>query len=161
MKHLSLALMALILLVQGNLAYAESSLGTPLIAKETGGGFVPPDLQGWGKKLSIYSNGKVIESSRENYQSPWNHQLLAVLSRDVVTEIASIVATLEPGEIIFPDEPECTDLPTTTYTAKNGQGNLVQFAQNMACRFGTLENFYEAHHLKAILEGLDALSFER
>ncbi len=146
--------------VMGSMAQAEMNMGIPLLEKETSGGHVPPDYYGWGEKLSVYTNGKVILSKRANYDSPWTHELLAVIADNVIDKITESVASLEQGELVFPeDEPECTDVPTTTYLAKNAAGHQISFAEQRACRLGVLENFYAAYNLEQILNGLHALSW--
>jgi hypothetical protein len=154
MKKLFCALMALGLLLQATNAIAS----TPILTVETYGGFVPPDRQGWGEKLIVYPNGRVITSYRPNFETSWDNQLIATLSAEVMGEITMALNDLSPGQLSFPDDPECTDMPVTTYSAKNGQGDSVEFAQIVACRVGYLESFNKSYTLKSILDGLKTVA---
>lgn len=157
MQKLLAALTTTLVLCLGTNAVAENSLGIPLLVKETSGGHVPPDRTGWGSKVSIYGNGKVIESYRKNADSPWKQTLLAVLSHQVIDNIEAFVAALAPGDIVFSDEPACADAPSTTYSARTANNDVIDFAATVDCRDGILGGFYDAERLKEMLDGFDSL----
>jgi hypothetical protein len=138
-------------------ASSEVPLGLPLIEKETSGGFVPEDMQGWGVKITIYPNGTVFKAYKANYRSAWEYTLLATLSNEAMTDLETSLVDLVPGEIVFPDEPECTDVPTTTYSARNNSNVVVNFATLTACRLGVLEDYADSYRLKKLLDGLGQL----
>lgn len=160
MQRLFCGLIACLLVALNASAHFELEFGSPLIAQETSGGFVPPELYGWGRVLAIYPDGKVIKSQRENATAAWSHQELATLSPKVVHDLVNTMASLAAGTLVFDEnEPECTDLPGTTYSGQNSSGQLIDFAAYRACRLGVLENFFSAHHLVDMMQGLNALSF--
>ena len=146
------------MLIASSAIKASSVPLIPLLVKDSRGGFTPPEYQGWGSKLTIYSDGSVVKSSRSNSRVPWNDTTLAVISLPLILEITDLVAPLSSGAISFPDEPECTDRPITNFSARNASGTLVTFAQNQNCVLGILDGFYDAYRLQQILDGLDALA---
>ena len=130
----------------------------PLLEKQTSGGRTPPEWYGWGQKVSIYRNGYVIKGRRENGDSPWKYKLVATITPSVIDELTALTASLEADTLEFPNQPECTDLPVTSFQGLNAEGQLVLFAQQAACRFGILSGFYQAYRLAGILSGLEELS---
>lgn len=138
-----------------NAAFATTPAPLVLVEKEVSGGFVPPEKQGYSHKISIYQNGKVFQSSKENSTAPWEYKLLANLPPDIMNTIFHVVVNVEAGELQFPDEPECTDTPTVTYVVKKGNQE-VKFAEVAGCKFGYLPSFSNAFALMDILDGFAA-----
>lgn len=150
-RMLALAL----LVVQASWAHHHHS---PILEKETSGGFTSTEYLGYGHQVLIYDNGEVVSRDRLNAHSPWHDRLIALLPSDVINRIIEdLLATTDHGALVFPDTPMCTDAPSHQYSAINGQDEMVIFAQTINCRTGFLDA-YRHLWLQELLDGFDRLS---
>lgn len=146
----TMALLILLLVTNGLFA---NPLGTALFEKTISGGFVPPEMTGWSTKVSISSDGSVYISKKRNENSPWEHNLVALLSFETMLKLHAIADNVVAGQLIFDDAPACTDTPVTTYTATNSSQEPIVFAQIVACNTGYLDSFYGGYQLQNLLDG--------
>lgn len=126
-----------------------------LLLKEESGGYVPPARQGWGHKITVFDDGRVVESYKANFASVWEDSSLGTLSPMVIAELRRDLGDIVAGELTFPSIPECADAPGTTFQGRNARGEMIEFGATIACRTGLLESFFQSYRFIKILEAID------
>lgn len=122
-----------------------------LLLKESSGRFVPSQMYGWAEKTMIMRDGRVIKSRRENNRSPWRDVEVDRLTLQATADLARLTATLSRSALSFPDDDRCADTPYTSFSARNQDGELVEFAAHSGYFLGLVETFHAAKDLVILL----------
>ncbi len=156
--------MRYLLIVSAILSFAQFGFSESLnsdqviLSKSTAGGHVPPDMYGWGREILIYESGTIMIHARANSESPWIDKILGVINQEVMEGIKADLAGLRSGEIVFPDQEGCFDMPSTSYTGLNEDNEMVEFSVYSRCLLGELVSFSNGWRLQGILDGMGSLS---
>jgi hypothetical protein len=137
--------------------WAEIPGGAMLVEREVAGGNVPEEYRGYASKVGVGADGGIYHVYHKNDRETWKTEKVATLSDAKLKSLMAELAKVAAGEIKYPDSPECTDLPVTSYNITRNNTTFA-FAKNLNCRLGTVAEDGTIFHLISILDGFEALS---
>lgn len=127
-----------------------------LLQKETSGGYVPEEYQGWLEGTKVYSNGQMVHYKRKNHRSPLKTTHLGYLSASSLENLKNRIQSIGSGDVVFPDEPQCMDLPETSYISPAFSKAIAQVER---CLTGyPAEGQHIAQQIKNFLDSLEVLT---
>lgn len=125
-----------------------------ILRKITFGGYVREENQGWAQGIEISRTGKIIHFKRDSALDEWQETTLGKITKKVKSRLINHIKELPRNKIRFPDQPRCSDAPTTNYEAPQ---KSLTFAKEEDCIEGVMKNAYHAKSLAALLSAFDFL----
>jgi hypothetical protein len=139
---------------------ATQDLPNKLIAQMSiSSGFIP-DWMPHTRNINIDVKG-VVTATKTFQGGRTEVQKLARLAPEVLKNLKSKVESTLVGDLkeVDPEQPMCTDAPSTTYYAIHADGLKVAVAGKAGCKDFSKENATEADYMvKNALEGLSLLA---